>query len=96
MTENSGLKVVWGMRMAGRDQNEREWVVSRGGRVGSEWDVRKWKNEIDKEVKCVGLNKWKNEIWDKRVLWNGIEKVAPMYERWYDGSSSELGHSVWM
>ena len=48
MTENSGLKVVWGMRMAGRDQNERECVVSRGSRVGSEWDVRKWKSEIEK------------------------------------------------
>ena len=28
MTDKSGLQVVWGMRMAGRDQNEREWVVS--------------------------------------------------------------------
>ncbi len=86
MTEKSGLQVVWGMRMAGRDQNEREWVVSRGGRVGAEWDVRKWKSEIDREVKCVGLNKWKNEMGRKSTLEWYKEKAAPMYERWYDGS----------
>ncbi|MPC65526.1 hypothetical protein E2C01_059663 [Portunus trituberculatus] len=56
MTERSGLQVVWGMRMAGRNQNEREWIVTRGGRVGTEWDARKWKSEIDRELKWVGLN----------------------------------------
>ncbi|MPC75387.1 hypothetical protein E2C01_069773 [Portunus trituberculatus] len=48
MTERSELQVVWGIRMAGRNQNEREWIVPRGSRVGTEWDVRKWKSEIDR------------------------------------------------
>ena len=56
MTERSGLQVVWGIMMAGRNQEELEWIVTRGGRVGADWDVRKWKSEIDREVKCVGLN----------------------------------------
>ena len=41
MIERNGLHVVWGMRMAGRNQYEREWIVTRGGRVEAEWDVRK-------------------------------------------------------
>ncbi|XP_063877492.1 uncharacterized protein LOC135109778 [Scylla paramamosain] len=86
MTDRNGLQVVWAIRMAGRNQNEREWVVTRGGRVGAEWDVRKWKNEIDKEVKCVGLNEWKNEMERKKTLEWYKEKEAPRYERWYDGS----------
>ena len=45
--------------MAGRNQDERELIVTKGGRVGAEWE-RKWKSEIDREVKCVGLNIWKN------------------------------------
>ncbi|XP_063861501.1 uncharacterized protein LOC135101456 [Scylla paramamosain] len=86
MTDRNGLQVVWAIRMAGRNQNEREWVVTRGGRVGAEWDVRKWKNEIDKEMKCVGLNEWKNEMERKKTLEWYKEKEAPRYERWYDGS----------
>ena len=50
MTERSGLQVVWGIRMAGRNQEELEWIVTRGGRVGAEWNVREWKSEIDSEV----------------------------------------------
>ena len=61
MTERNGLQVVWGMRMAERNQDERKWMVTRGGRVGAEWDVKKWKSEIEREVKCVGLNIWKND-----------------------------------
>ena len=41
MTERNGLQVVWGMRIGGRNQAEREWILTRGGRVGAEWDVRK-------------------------------------------------------
>ena len=41
ITERNGLQVVWGMRMAGRNQDERKWIVTREGRVGAEWDVRK-------------------------------------------------------
>ncbi len=54
--------------MAGRNQNECEWVVSKGGRVATKWDVRKWKSEIDKEVKRVGLNEWTNEMEQKSTL----------------------------
>ena len=50
------------MRMAGRNQDECEWIVTRGGRVRAEWDVRKWKSEIEREVKCVGLTIWKNDM----------------------------------
>ena len=38
--------------MAGRNQDESEWMVSRAGRVGAEWDVRKWKSEIDRGGVC--------------------------------------------
>ena len=62
----NGLQVVWEMKMAGRNQDEREWIVTRGGRVGAEWDVRKWKSEIDREVKCVGLNIWKNGTMERQ------------------------------
>ena len=61
--DRNGLQVVWGMRMAGRNQDEREWIETRGGRVGAEWDVRKWKSEIDREVKCVGLNECMEDGW---------------------------------
>ncbi|MPC38887.1 hypothetical protein E2C01_032403 [Portunus trituberculatus] len=47
MTERSGLQVVCGMRMAGRNQNECEWIMRKGGRVGTEWDARKWESEKD-------------------------------------------------
>ena len=86
MTERNRLQVVWGIRMAGRNQDEREWIVTRGGRVGAEWDVRKWKSEIDREVKRVGLNTWKNGMERKSTMVWYKEKEAPMYESWYDGS----------
>ena len=86
MTDRNGLQVVWAMRMAGVNHNEREWIVTRGGRVGTEWDVRKWKSEIDRDVKSVGLNEWRNGMERKSTLeWYKV-KEAPMYERWYDGS----------
>ena len=86
MTEKNGLQVVWAIRMAGMNQNEREWIVTRGGRVGTEWDVRKWKSEIDREVKSVGLNEWRSGMERKTTLeWYKV-KEAPRYERWYDGS----------
>ena len=55
-------------------------------REGLEWDVRKWKSEIDKRVKGVGLSKWKTEMERKKTLGWYIEKETPMYVRWYDGS----------
>ena len=48
--------------------------------------MRKWKSEIDREVKCVGLNIWKNGMGRKSTMEWYKEKDAPMYERWYDGS----------
>lgn len=36
LTDQNGLQVVWGMRMARRNQNEREWIVAGGRRVGTE------------------------------------------------------------
>ena len=38
--------------------------------------MKKWKSQIDRIVKGVGLSKWKTKV----------EKDAPMYVRWYDGS----------
>ena len=54
-------------------------------RKGLEWDVRKWKIEIDKTVKGVGLGKWKTEMERKKTLEWYREKETPMYVRWYDG-----------
>ena len=68
MTDRNGLQVVWTMRMARVNQNEREWIVTRGGRVGTEWDVRKWKSEIDRVVKVVGLSDWKSRMEQKSTL----------------------------
>ena len=52
MTERSGLQIVWGMRMVGRNQDERDWIVTRGDRVGAKWDVRKWRSEINRDEVC--------------------------------------------
>ena len=60
--------MVWVMRMPGRHQDEREWIVISGGRVGAECDVRKWKSEIDREGRCVGLNIWKNGMEGKSTV----------------------------
>ena len=37
-------------------------------REGLEWEWRKWKVEINREVKRVGLSKWKDETERKRTL----------------------------
>ncbi|MPC99345.1 hypothetical protein E2C01_094754 [Portunus trituberculatus] len=74
------------------NQNELEWVVTRGGRVGTEWDVRKWKSEIDKDVKSVGLNEWRNEMERKTTLkWYKV-KEAPI--KGCQMSDSEEGETV--
>ena len=62
-----------------------EWKVMNRNRKGLEWDVRKWKSEIDKTVKGVGLGKWKTEMKRKKTLGWYREKEAPMYVGWYDG-----------
>ena len=80
-----------------------EWKVMNRSREGLEWDVRKWKSEIDKTVKGVGLSKWKTEMERKKTLEWYREKEAPMYVKWYDGSlggdlflRTSSGHSEWM
>ena len=45
-----------------------EWKEMNRSREGLEWDVRKWKSEIDKTVKDVGLSKWKTEMERKKTL----------------------------
>ena len=55
-------------------------------REGLGWEVRKWKSEIDRAVRYVGLSKWKNEMERKKTLEWYREKEAPMYVKWYDGS----------
>ena len=45
-----------------------EWKVMNRSRERLECDVRKWKSEIDKTVKGVGLSKWKTEMEQKKTL----------------------------
>lgn len=33
-----------------------------------EWDARKGKGENDKEVKCMGLRKWNNDMEQTKTL----------------------------
>ncbi|MPC72755.1 hypothetical protein E2C01_067068 [Portunus trituberculatus] len=55
-------------------------------REGREWDVRKWKSEIDRVVKHVGLSEWNNKMEQKSTLeWYRDHERGP-----------NQGHSVWM
>ena len=45
-----------------------------------------WKSDIDRVVKCVALNKWKNEMEQKKTLERYRGKEAPAYEDWCAGS----------
>ncbi|MPC10999.1 hypothetical protein E2C01_003649 [Portunus trituberculatus] len=65
---------------------ESDWskIVRNGEAL--EWDVRKWKSEIDKRVKCMELNEWRNEMEHKSSLQWYRGKEAPMYEKWYNCS----------
>ena len=60
--------------MAGRNQDEREWIVTRGGRVGAEWDVRKWKSETDRQRGEVYGNEYMEE-------WHGKKENYGMVQR---------------
>ena len=44
-----------------------EWKVNRS-KEKLEWDERKWKSEIERTVKAVGLSKWKAEMERKKSL----------------------------
>ena len=53
MVDRSGMLV----RCVHRLSEGRGWKVMNRSREGLEWDVRKWKSEIDRTVKSVGLSK---------------------------------------
>ena len=72
--------------MTERGQKIYEWKITCGKGEGPEWNVRKWKSVVGKEVKCVGLNEWKSEMERKKTLEWYKEKKEPKYERWYDES----------
>ena len=86
MVVKNGLITSWAFQWDEGRRVESDWsMIARNGE-GREWDTRKWKSEIDRIVKQVGLNEWKNKMEHKSTLEWYREKVAPMYERWYDGS----------
>ena len=82
MVNRSGMQFVW----TGGRQGVHEWRMEYDNDEVNELDVRMWKNVIDKEVKGVGLRKWRNEVERKSTLVWYKDKEAPAYERWYDGS----------
>lgn len=60
-------------------------ITDRNG-VGVEWDVRKWKREIESGVKADGLRRWKHAMERKSTLEWYKEKEAPKCVSWCDGS----------
>ena len=50
MVDRSGILVRWVHRFCEGRENIYEWKVMNRSREGLEWDVRKWKSEIDKTV----------------------------------------------
>jgi hypothetical protein len=63
-----------------------EWRLVNKRGFGYDWDEKRWKNAIDKKVKEIGLNKWKQGVRDKPTLLWYEQKDSPRHERWYDGS----------
>ena len=57
MVDRSGMLVRWVHIIFEGREWEYEWKVMNRSGEGLEWDVRKWKIEIDKTVKGVGLGK---------------------------------------
>ena len=86
MVNRNDMDIIWLYGGVGEGQVGHEWRMLHRNGEGHEWDVRKWKNVIDKEVRQVGLSKWKNDMERKKTLEWFKEKEAPMYVRWYDGS----------
>jgi hypothetical protein len=62
------------------------WVIVNERGIGYEWDERNWKRVIDRRVKEVGRDKWKQGIMSKATLEWYEGKERPKCERWYDGS----------
>ena len=86
MVDRSGMLVRWVHRPFEGRENVCEWRMMNRSREGLEWDERKWKSEIERAVKCVGLSKWKNELERKKSLEWYKEKEAPKYVKWYEES----------
>ncbi|MPC29225.1 hypothetical protein E2C01_022447 [Portunus trituberculatus] len=55
-------------------------MFARNG-VGLEWDVRKWKSEMDKMVKCMGPSEWRNKIQQKSTSEGYKGKEAPVEQQ---------------
>ena len=73
MVDRSGILVRWVHRFCEGREWVYEWKVMNRSGEGLEWDVIKWKSEIDKTVKDVGLR------WNRRRLWDGF---MDRDERW--------------
>ena len=84
MAIDSGMRVRWMPREGGR--RFCEWKLNDRTRVGIEWDVKKWKKEIDSGVKGDGMRRWKHAMERKSTLEWFREKEAPQCVSWYDGS----------
>ncbi|MPC20105.1 hypothetical protein E2C01_013037 [Portunus trituberculatus] len=100
MAVKSGLETSWAFQRVEGRHVESDWsIVIRNGE-GREWDVRKWKSEIDKVMKHVGLSEWKNKMEQKSTLEWYRKRPQCMKsgtrEAWVVTFSSEQGHSVWM
>ena len=86
MTNVSGVNIGLANRLTEDGVRVYEWLMINRNGEGSEWDVKKWKTEIDRVVKDVGLRKWRNEMEKKKTLEWYKEKKVPSYESLYDGS----------
>ncbi|MPC92297.1 hypothetical protein E2C01_087377 [Portunus trituberculatus] len=57
---------------------------------GLEWDVRRWKREIDERVKCMGLSEWRSKMEQKSTLEWYREEEAPIEGTVYGCECKEL------
>ena len=86
MVVKSGLITSWAFQQVEGRHLESDWsMIVRNGE-GREWNVRKWRSEIDRVVKGVGLDDWRNRMEQKSTLEWYREKEAPRYVKWYEGS----------
>ena len=78
MIDRSSMLVRWIHPPLGERQYVYEWRLMNRSREGLEWEGRKWKSEIDGEVRHVGLRNWKYKMEQKKTLEWYREKEAPM------------------
>ena len=102
MVESNGLNLWWMYEMVDDRERMSECKTLTTDRERLEWDVKKWKNEIDRVMKQVGLNRWKNDMEHKTTLecTTGKRKAQCMNVGMMVVlvviSFSKPGHSVWM